>query len=236
MAYIPGNTPLWAAEPASEPPAPHPIRRYGLLFGAVAGLIALVQVGVSVVAALGNRYTLTNLYFSAGGGADAQVSALADTFRLLFAAYGTALVGGVFMLVLCWHAGRAAALETGRATAGTEAGLLVSVSGALVWVLASIIAVLLFHTEGSLAGILTASAQLSSTTDAREIAILVSQETLGILLGLGMAALVGWLAGGSAVDALRRATFPPPMPPGAYAPGPPRAAPYPPANQPPPAR
>jgi hypothetical protein len=175
-----------------------------LTFGAIAGLIALVQVGVSVISALENRYTLTNLYFSAAGGDAAQVTALAAAVPLLVAAYGTALVGFIFTLVLCWHAGHAAALETGRATAGTEAGLLVSVTSALIWVIGSIIAVLVFHTDGSLAGIVTASAQLSPATDAREIAILVSQETLAIVVGLGAAALVGWLAGGSAITALRR--------------------------------
>jgi hypothetical protein len=213
MAYIQVSAPRGAQGLAGAPPAPHPIQRHGLIFGAVAALIAVVQVGVSVAAALENRSTLTNLYFSAGGGDAAQASALFDTLRLLIAAYGTALVGFIFTLVLCWHAGRAAALETGRTAAGTEASLLVSATGALIWVVASVVAVLLFHTDGSLAGISTASAQLSPATDAREIAILVSQETVAVLFGLSAAALVGWLAGGSAITALRRVgTMPLPAP------------------------
>jgi hypothetical protein len=227
--------PVGAPGPASAPPEPRPVVRFGLLFGAVAGLVALMQVAVSVVSALENRYTLTNLYFSASGGADAQASALLGVFRLLLAAYGSALAGFVFTQVLCWHAGRAAALETGRAAAGTEAGLLVAVTGSLIWVVASLAAVLLFHTDGSLAGVVTASARLSSATDAREVAILLSQETVAILLGLGTAALVGLLAGGSAVARLRRSRFVPTLHPGAYAPAawPPMVAPYPTAGQPP---
>jgi hypothetical protein len=209
-----------AAGPASAPPAPHPIQRYGLIFGAVAGLIALVQVGVSVVSALENRYTLTNVYFSSTGGDAALASALTGVFRLVAATYGTCLLGFVFTLVLCWHAGRAAALETGRAAAGMEAGLLVTVTGALIWVIGSVAAVLLFHTDGSLAGIVTASAQLSSVTDAGEIGLLVGQETIAILLGLGAAALVGRLGGGSAVAALQRPGVVPPQPPRYYAPTP----------------
>jgi hypothetical protein len=220
MAYIQVSAPMGAAGPVAAPPAPYPIQRYGLIFGAVAGLIAIVQVGVSVVSALENRYTLTNLYFSAGGGDAAQVSALLAAMPLLIAAYGTALAGFIFTLILCWHAGRAAALETGRATAGTEAGLLVGTTGALIWVIVSVLAVLLFHTEGSLAGIATASARLSPATDAREIALLVSQETVAILFGLGAFALVGWLAGGSAVTALRRAAGAPLPAPSSFSPAP----------------
>jgi hypothetical protein len=204
MAYdVPVSAHPGATGPASAPP-PHPVLRFGLIFGAVASLVALVQVAVSVVAALESRYTLTNLYFSASGGVDAQLSALNALVPLLSAAYGSALAGLVFTLVLCWHAGRAAALETGRAGAGAEAGLLVSVTGSLIWVVASLAAVLLFHTDGSLAGVVTATAHLSSATDAREIAFLLTQETVAILFGLGAAALVGWLAGGSAVASLRR--------------------------------
>jgi hypothetical protein len=193
-----------APGPASAPPALYPIQRYGLLFGAIAGLIALVQVGVSVVSALENRYTLTNLYFSTSGGDAAVASALGALLWLVLAVYGTCLLGFIFMLALCWQAGRAAALETGRAAAGTEAGLLVTVSGSLIWVIASVVAVLLFHTDGSLAGIATASAHLSAATDANEIAILVGQEMLAILVALGAAALVGRLAGGAAVASLHR--------------------------------
>ncbi|HEV2235051.1 MAG TPA: hypothetical protein VGR57_00185 [Ktedonobacterales bacterium] len=212
--------------------APRPIQRYGLLFGAIAGLIALVQVGVSVVSALENRYTLTNLAFSKTGGDAAVASALAPVFPLVAAAYGTCLVGFAFTLVLCWHAGRAAALETGRAAAGTEAGLLVIVTSSLIWVIASVVAVLLFHTDGSVAGLATASATLSSATDASEIAWLVGQETLAILMGIGAAALAGRLAGGAAVASLQRAPVipyvPAPASPGGQMPFFAGMAPYPP--------
>jgi hypothetical protein len=241
---------LEVSGPASAPPAPRPIQRYGLLFGVIAGLIALVQVGVSVVSALENRYSLTNLYFSTSGGDAAIASALTQVLPLLAAAYGTCLLGFGFALVLCWQAGRAAALETGRAAAGTEAGLLVIVISSLTWVIASVAAVLLFHTDGSFAGLATASASLSSATDAREIAILVGQETLAILVALGVGALVGRLAGGAAITTLRRTPIVPYVPaPGspigqmpfftAPAPYPPQA-PTPPLSQwptePPPAR
>jgi hypothetical protein len=236
MAYFSMGAPLNAPGTADTPPAAHPIQRYGLIFGAVAGLVALVQVGVSVVSALENRYALTNLYYSASGGTAALASALEAVFPLVIATYISWLLGFVFALVLCWHAGRAAALETGRASAGTEAGLLVSVIGSLLWVIGSVVGVLLFHTDGSLAGIATASAHLSAATDAAEIAILVGQETFAIVVGLGAAALVGRLAGGAAVTSLRRhgAGYAPPqgyiaVPLQPYAPGPMLGEPSPPS-------
>ena len=197
----------WRVSPAmTHPPqdtgkAAHPVLRYALIFGLVIGVFALVQVGVSVVAAQENRTEIASFYYGLHG-AGIDVNALGSLLGpVLAAAYGSCLVAFLAGMWLCWYAGRAAAFESGRRSAGAQAGLLASATGSLIWLAGGVVAALLFHTDGSISGILTTQPDLGATTVSSEVAGLLTQEVVAGLLALGFGALVGWMGGGAALEA-----------------------------------
>lgn len=207
--------------------------RYALTFGALSGLFGVLQVVVSVSAALESQGAIQSLYYGAQGGG-LNPSIMAQWLGpLLTATYGSCLLGFAISMWLCWAAGRVAASAYGRRSAGTLAGLLTSAIGSAIWILASVLAVLLVHTDGSITGILNTSPNLSAGMVGGEVAGLVIQEVVAAAVALGFGSLAGRIGAASAslpqwpVRALPTlppappfVMYPPALPPGTPALGP----------------
>jgi hypothetical protein len=186
---------------AAGPWGGHPVRRLALAFGLVNGVFAVLQVAVSSWAALVNRGVYISLYYGANGVGFNNDALLAWLLPIFTAAYGTCLLGFVVSLVLCWHAGRAAAAATGRRGAGAQVGALVALYGSVIWIVASVAAVLLVHTDATLAGVagvLTAPKGTPGLNSATEIVVLLAQEIVAGLLAVGIGALAGRIGAGAA--------------------------------------
>ena len=176
----------------------HPVRRFGLIFGLLNGLFAMLQVAVSSWAALVNHGAIASLYYGANGVGFNPTVLVNWLAPVLVAAYGTCLLGFVASLWLCWHAGRAAAAASGRRGAGAQAGLLVSLLGSAIWIVTSVLAALILHTDATVSGILATTPARTPTHLGAEIAGLLTQEIIAGLLALGFGALAGRMGAGAA--------------------------------------
>lgn len=214
----------------------HPVRRYALAFGLLNGLFAALQVAVSSWAAAVNQGVYTSLYYGLNG-VGFNPTTLANWLApMLIAAYGTCLLGFCVSLWLCWQAGRAAAVATGRRGAGAQAGALVSLLGSAFWIVLSVLMTLVLHTDATLAGlagVIAATPGQPRTNVPTEILVLLVQQIIAALLALGFGALAGRIGAGAAhlpsVSMARAAIIPPaPMPP--YSVYPPAAYPPPPES------
>jgi hypothetical protein len=231
----------WGAQPsfsggmpvgAARARAGHPVARYALLFGLLNGLFAALQVAASVEGAVENQAQLTRLYYGTHGVGFDPVLLLGWIGPLLTASYGICLLGFAGGLWLAWNAGRFAAAAAGSRAAGAPAGLLASLLGSAIWIAASVAAVLIAHTDGSLTGVFLTTPDRGTGQLGTELAGLLSQEVVAALLTLGLAALAGRIGAGRAMMRARAAggplvgppTFLPPAPGAwpAYPPHPPR--------------
>lgn len=222
-----------ASAAGAQPWGAHPVRRLALVFGLVNGLFAALQVAVSSWAAVINQGVSASLYYGVNG-VGLNPSIIASWLApMLVAAYGTCLLGFIVSLWLCWQAGRAAALATGRRGAGAQAGTLVSLLGSAIWIVLSVLAALVLHTDATvagLAGIVTAAPGHVGPNPPTEIVVLLVQLIAAALFALGFGALAGRIGAGAA--------HLPPLPPagatrmGYPAPMPPMPMPWPPPNPP----
>lgn len=190
----------------AQPWGGHPVRRLALWFGLVNGVFAVLQVAVSSWAALINQGVYVSFFYGVNGVGFNNDALTAWLLPIFTAAYGTCLLGFIASLVLCWHAGRAAAWATGRRGAGGEVGALVALYGSVIWIVASVAAVLIIHTDGTvaaLAGVLTAPGKQPGINPATEIVVLLAQEIVAGLLAVGLGALAGRI--GAAAARLGRA-------------------------------
>lgn len=229
----------------------HPVWRYGLIFGGLSGLFAVLQLSVSVTSAVENRAAFASLYYGVQNQALDPTVILRWLGPVLVATYTSCLLGFALSMWLCWHAGRAAAAASGRRSFGALAGMLASMIGTLIWIVASVAAVLLVHTDGSISGIFTTNPIHPTASTGGAIAGLVVQEAVAGLIALGFAAIAGRLGAATAqmppsTAVLTRSPWPgaptlasyptaygptfappvPPNPPGAPALTPPPARPF----------
>ncbi len=193
----------------------HPLSRYAWMFGALNGLFAALQVMVSVSAALESRAPLSSLYYGIHGSGFDPSMLVAWLGPLISATYGTCLLGFIVSLWLCWHAGRAVASAAGARSGGAVAGLLTSVIGSGVWMVVSIAAIAIAHTDGSITGILNTNPGFSAASVRSEGVGLVVQELVAASLSLGFGAIAGHLGAATvSVTASSRRNLPQ-MPPSA---------------------
>jgi hypothetical protein len=209
-------------------------RSFGLPLGLLAGLFALVQIFVSVFAALASGPALRSLQqiFSGinGGPVSNPLPLVGDLAGVVFITYLASVVTGVICLCLCWYAGRQTAYVLGRHAAGARAGMLVMLISSAIWIVTSVAATLVVRADGTLSGIFTSAFAGGNLTT--ELILLLIQEVLAALFGLGLAALAGALGAASAPVVAPPPVAPPtfmPYPPFAgMAPPPPNWLPYPP--------
>lgn len=227
----------------AQPWGEHPVRRLALTFGLINGLFAALQVAVSSWAAVINQGVSASLYYGVNG-VGLNPSIIASWLApMLIAAYGTCLLGFIASLWLCWQAGRAAALATGRRGAGAQAGTLVSLLGSASWIVLSVLAALVLHTDATvagLAGIVTAAPGRVGPNPPTEIVVLLVQLIAAALFALGFGALAGRIGAGAAhlppapPTSAARMGYPAPIPPYGFWPPPtPPYGPYSPAAYPP---
>ncbi|HEY7780057.1 MAG TPA: hypothetical protein VIC85_07585 [Ktedonobacterales bacterium] len=222
--YSPAPPPAFAPAPR---PSPWTVPLLGLLYG----LFAVLQVVVSVSAAVENHSVIAGLYYGTQQSGFDPTVAVQWLAPMLVATYGSCLAAFVIDMGLCWYAGRLVAGASVRGSGGAGAGLLTSVIGSAIWIAASIVAVLFAHTDGTIAGLFATTPQYSAANVGGEIVGLVVQEGLAAALALGFGALAGAIGGASARPRPALAVMPPrahSMPPIAPAAMPyPGAAPYP---------
>lgn len=200
-------------------------RVYGVRVGLVSGLFAIGQVALSVAAAHGSEAPLRSIQQAfdilAGGGLVDPTVVAPALLPMLLTAYLTMLLGGLLTLWFASRAGRLAAIAQGRHAGGAAAGMWVWLTTTCVWLLASIVATVIFNSDGTLSGVFFGT--FNGDHLAPELVFLLLQEVVAALVCLGFCALTG-------AQGARNAPVPPtPMaypPHGAY-PGAYPSTPYP---------
>jgi hypothetical protein len=202
-------------------------QHYGRLLGLLSGLFALLQVLVSVSSVKANALTVAGLQYAfdntAAGVPTNPFNLLADLVPVLLTTYLAAAIAGVVMMGFAWYAGRLTALTIGRRSFGGVAGFWVALWSGGIWLGLSVVATLITHADGTLTGLLTSSPGTSRL--GFELTLLLLQNGLAALCGLGLGALAGFIgAKGAPVPAYTawRLPLPPsyryPPPQGPYAP------------------
>jgi hypothetical protein len=187
-------------------------RDIGIAIGMGAALFALVQVLASASAVRENKDAVLTLErslvdLSNGGGAvvTAPFARLAPVWIATYGLAAVALGGG---LILCWLAGRLAAETTGSRAAGALAGRWVMVCASVVWLVAALLAFVVFQLDGTfswvvaiLAAILLAPASpprgtlyTVSPTPAYlivQIVVLLLHVVFGVLLAVALGTQAG---------------------------------------------
>jgi hypothetical protein len=186
-------------------------RRYGRLFGSLSGLFAALQVMVSASAAKENASTIAGLEHAASGLASgipiSPFNLLADLVPVLLITYLSAAVAGMIMLGFAWFAGRTTAMALGRHAAGGTTGLWVALWSGAIWLTVSLVVTLVVHADGTLSGIFTSSPGTSML--GAEVILLLIQNGLAALIGVGLGALAGYIGARSARVPERFAPFKP---------------------------
>lgn len=128
-------------------------RDIGVAVGMGAALFALVQVLASASAVRLNANAVHTLErslvdLSNGGGAvvTPPFARLAPVWVMTYGLALLALAGG---LILCWQAGRLAAEATGSRAAGALAGRWVMICASAVWIVAALLAFVIFQLDGT---------------------------------------------------------------------------------------
>jgi hypothetical protein len=190
-------------------------RHYGRLLGLLSGLFALLQVLVSVSSAKANALTIAGLQQAidntTAGTPTNPLNLLADLVPVLLITYLAAVIAGAVMMGFAWYAGRLTALTIGRRAFGGVAGFWVALWSGAIWLGLALIATLITHADGTLSGILTSSP--GSSRLAIELILLLVQNGLAAVCGLGLGALAGYVgAKGAPVPAYTAWRMP--LPPG----------------------
>ena len=174
-----------------------PVLRYGLLFGSLSGLFALLQLAVSVTSAIENRSAYASVaYGLQNNGFNLQIIGQ-WLGPVLVATYTSCLVAFGLSMWLAWYAGRVTAVATRRRSLGALVGMLTSVVGSAIWIVVSVGVAAVARIDGTLSGILTASVGPSTGPNSSQIFWLVGQEVAAALFAIGFAAIAGRLGAAS---------------------------------------
>ncbi len=189
-------------------------RVYGVRVGLVAALFSIGQALLLYASAVGSYAAIhamqqaVNVFNTSGPVVDFLLL-LPELLPPLLVTYGSMLVAGVITARLAWHAGQMAAISAGRRAGGARAGMWVWLISTLVWIAASVVIVALTHMDGTVSGVFTGTG--TPEFMGQEIGLLVAQEVVVALIGLGVCALTGsrGAAGAKLVEPV-----PPPIPAG----------------------
>jgi len=190
-------------------------QHYGRLLGLLSGLFALLQVLVSVSSAKANALTMAGLQQAfdntAAGTPTNPLNLLADLVPVLLITYLAAAIAGAVMMGFAWYAGRLTALTIGRRSFGGVAGFWVALWSGGIWLGLSVVATLITHADGTLTGILTSAPGTSRL--GFELILLLVQNGLAALCGLGFGALAGFV-GAKGAPTPAYTAWRQPLPPG----------------------
>lgn len=200
-------------------------RAYGLRVGLLSGLFSILQVGLSTAGAHGSEASLRSIQqafamIASGGVVDPfiLIPALAP---MLLVTYLSMAGAGLLTIWFAARAARLAALAQGRRAGGASAGMWTWLVGTGIWLIVSLIAATVTHSDGTLTGVFTGT--FSDTHLPQQLILLLIQELIAALICLGFCALAGSLSARH-VELVAPEPTPPPMryppmgfpPPGAY--------------------
>src|SRR5262249_13149664 len=144
------------------------VRHYGWIIGALAGVIALLQVLISGSAA--SSYVSETLalqrafivYRDGTGGPliDPQIERLVPMFVVTYCSVGLTLL---LLLGFSWYAGRIVASAKGRSSDGARAGRLAAWVSWLLWCTASLLAIVFFRADSTLSWLVASAFKLAFT-------------------------------------------------------------------------
>lgn len=206
-------------------------REYGQAVGLGAAVFVLAQVFVAAFAAHANQssvYTLERSLVSllSGGGAIID-PAFARLVPMFVATYLAALIAFAGGLVLCWQAGRLAAVAAGSSRVGTVAGRRVMLVASAVWLPLSLLVYVVFQLDGTfswLVGTLGAavgfpsapasgiaySAQPTPVYIVVQVTTLLIQNLIGALIAFALGGVAGRLGARRITTASIQPHAPPP--------------------------
>lgn len=168
-------------------------RVYGLRVGLVSGLFSIGQVAISSSAAHGSEASLRAIQrafaiLAAGGIADPTML-IAPLLPMLAATYLSMLLVGLLTLWFAREAGQMSAIAQGRHDGGATAGMWVWLTSTMIWMAASVVAVALTKSDGTISGVFTGT--FTTAYLPQEVLFLLLQEALAALICLGFCALAG---------------------------------------------
>jgi len=196
---------------------------YGRLVGLVAGVFAIIQVLIAHAAVQGEQgaydsYQLAISRFSHSQPTDFTLF-IPNMLNILVVTYGAMLFCGFITVVLSWYAGRLTAQAIGRHARGAGAGTAVWWVSSLIWLVASVVGVLLTHTDGTIASMLAPLISWllnNATADTYflpwTVGLLVTQIVLASLFCWWVCALAGYMGASSARLIAPANTYMPPFP------------------------
>lgn len=186
-------------------------RDVGSGVGLGAALLVLAQVFVAAFAAHANSASVDALQralvsLSSGSGAlvDPSFAALMPMFVATYLAALVAFAGG---LVLCWQAGRLAALAAGTMHVGTAAGRRVMVIASAVWLALSLLAFVVFQLDGTFSWLVGTLGAIIFSTSAPANGIVYSDhptaayvivQVVALLIQIVLGGLLAFALGGVA--------------------------------------
>lgn len=204
-------------------------REYGQVVGLGAAAFVLAQVFVAAFAAHANQpavYALERSLVSLASGGGAIIDpAFARLVPMFVATYLAALLAFAGSLVLCWQAGRLAAVAAETPRVGAAAGRRVMLVASAVWVPLSLLAYVVFQLDGTfswLVGTLGATIGSSSAPangiaysaqpSVAYIVVQVAALLIQMLIGVLIAVICGGIAGRLGARRATAIPIPPPTP------------------------
>jgi hypothetical protein len=175
-------------------PAAAGIRGYIRVLGLAAAMFSLLDLLVIGSAAVAARPAIITMQrslvnYSQGGGV--SIDQLADPLLGLFLiTYVSALLCLVITLGFCWYAGRVTRENAGDASAATRAGVSITFTCGLVWIIIGIPAILLTQADGTVSWLIATVGVILVTLSGPPISSVYVTSPGGLYLVIQLAALL----------------------------------------------
>lgn len=195
-------------EPQPQPRTGAAGQGYVRVLGLAAGLFSLLQALVAASAAQAAQSSVLayqrSLVTDAGGGGVSIEPLLGPLLKLFAITYVTDLLALAATLGIAWYAGRIVTLLRGSGASGGSAGTTVTAISSAVWLVVTLLAALLFHSDGTIAWLIATLALLAGGPRSGVLVTAPSPAFAGIqaaallvqaFVGIGPALALGALAG-----------------------------------------
>jgi hypothetical protein len=170
------------------------IRGYVVVLGLVAAMFSLLDLLIIGSAAVATQPAIITMQrslvnYSEGGGV--SIDQLADPLlRLFLLTYVSALVCLLITFGFCWYAGRVAMENTGDQSAATRAGVSVTLTSGLVWIIIGIPAIVLTQADGTISWLVATVGVILATPSGPPISSVYVTSPGGLYLLIQLAALL----------------------------------------------
>ena len=195
-------------QPEQQPRTAAAGQGYVYALGLAAGLFSLLQALVAASAAQATQSSVLayqrSLVTDASGGGVSIEPLLGPLLKLFAITYITNLLSFAATLGIAWYAGRIVTLLRGSAASGGGAGTVVTAISSAVWLIVTLLAALLFHSDGTISWLIATLALLAGGAQSGVLVTAPSPAFAGIqaavllvhaLVGIGPALALGALAG-----------------------------------------